>query len=417
MKKVDATIELRDLYALRRGKSLKENQKYLKLLFNDHFLIFLMIAFGGAVLVYRSVMNQDLTIGSTGWTYWQLALFVWLSLGLLFGNLQTYFKKADAVFLSAGDGLLVHGYLKQAKVFSFVLSVFWQAIFFIVSLPIIANTDMDWVSAFLLFLLVLFLKVAMIEGQVASLISAKLAEQPKLLARVNWTIALITLWCFIYLNVWVEAIALFFSFLFAFLRVYQTRYMKKRGTISFYNAIALAEKEEGKHYGFFSLFAQVPGRQSSSKRRAYLDVIVNCLGKQSAYQQLIWKKLFRSQSGLNLVVRQVLVFYVLLLAVDSTSAWLFAALTALLIYLMGKQLLPFYEKVEAVLWTDLLFADKEKKQSDFRRVLTSINGFVTVLLSIALLPLQGVQAAAIVLVAGLVTTVVLDRFYFKQNLK
>ena len=45
-------MKINDLFVQRFVRAQNINIKYLKLLFNDHFVVFLLIAFGASVLGY-----------------------------------------------------------------------------------------------------------------------------------------------------------------------------------------------------------------------------------------------------------------------------------------------------------------------------------------------------------------------------
>ena len=48
-------MALNKLFMQRFARNQRTNLKYLRLLFNDHFIVFLMIAIGGLLLAYRQL--------------------------------------------------------------------------------------------------------------------------------------------------------------------------------------------------------------------------------------------------------------------------------------------------------------------------------------------------------------------------
>ncbi|WP_312041047.1 ABC transporter permease, partial [Leuconostoc lactis] len=100
---------------------------YLKRLFNDHFLVFLVIAFGAGVLGYRELLTDPryMRLWQSPWLI--AAVVLWLVVGLQFGALITYFKPADALFLMGSDQQLIKHYLPRAFAVSYGWAVVWQS--------------------------------------------------------------------------------------------------------------------------------------------------------------------------------------------------------------------------------------------------------------------------------------------------
>ena len=91
------------LFAARWHQANHITVTYLKRLFNDHFLVFLVIAFGAGVLGYRELLTDPryMQLWQSPWLI--AAVVLWLVVGLQFGTLITYFKPADALFLMGSD--------------------------------------------------------------------------------------------------------------------------------------------------------------------------------------------------------------------------------------------------------------------------------------------------------------------------
>ena len=90
------------LFASRWHQANHITVTYLKRLFNDHFLVFLVIAFGAGVLGYRELLTDPryMQLWQSPWLI--AAVVLWLIVGLQFGALITYFKPADAGACQAG---------------------------------------------------------------------------------------------------------------------------------------------------------------------------------------------------------------------------------------------------------------------------------------------------------------------------
>ncbi len=82
-----------DLWRTRLRQHVQAQQKYLRLVFNDHFVLILLILFGGALYVYSQIVK---TLQPSWWLALCLAI---IFTGLLsFGQLATLAEAPDQIF-------------------------------------------------------------------------------------------------------------------------------------------------------------------------------------------------------------------------------------------------------------------------------------------------------------------------------
>ena len=136
-------MKVDSLFQERLRRAQKINFRYLRLLFNDHFILFLMIALGAGILGYRNLLtaHQSVTYWHSIW--WQAISILWLLVGLQFGSLVTYFKPADRLYLFANDRDIIKSYLASAMRLSICYASVWQIIFIAVIAPILWRMDVD----------------------------------------------------------------------------------------------------------------------------------------------------------------------------------------------------------------------------------------------------------------------------------
>ncbi|ONG01675.1 hypothetical protein BT102_01810 [Lacticaseibacillus rhamnosus] len=85
-----------DLWRTRLRQHVQAQQKYLRLVFNDHFVLILLILFGGALYVYSQIVK---TLQPSWWLALCLAI---IFTGLLsFGQLATLAEAPDQIFFVA----------------------------------------------------------------------------------------------------------------------------------------------------------------------------------------------------------------------------------------------------------------------------------------------------------------------------
>ncbi|MBS9337413.1 ABC transporter permease [Fructobacillus parabroussonetiae] len=314
------TIELAKLYDQRFRRQQKSNQRYLKLLFNDHFMIFLFIAFGAAVLLYQRYDGQALRLFHSFLSVWLLLALLLLLVGLRLGRIMTYLEEADRVFLIGADGFLVSHYLKKARRQAMLWLFPVQLLFFLAACPFFwqAGVRSTWQL-----LLILFLQLSVKAFSIEQSYRRLFHQSSNGALTVNWSIA-------------------------------QQQ----------------AAEQRNRRDRFFSLFAQVPQQVAAVKRRAYLDLLLEELPFSKApEQQLALRILLRYEGGLTLVLRQwLLVLFLLPLLEKQAAYWPIAFLLAFC-YLAKRQLWPVFHRAEAILWSPLLFVSQKKRRMAFHQAM------------------------------------------------
>ncbi|MFC4760633.1 ABC transporter permease [Fructobacillus durionis] len=344
-------IQLSNLYEIRSEQKQIETTRYMKLLFNDHFLVFLMIAFGALVLAYRNLQGQPLTLFGTGVTAWQVLAVVWFAMGLFLGHLQTNLKAADRIFILGADQYLIKNYLPKAYHRSLFVGMGIQLVFFVLALPILKETGLK--SIWLV--VILFLLLAMKYGHIRYEYNQVRFNQYKQEPTVNWD--------------W---------------------------------AINQAEQMNNRRYRFFALFAQVPGQGVVIKRRAYLDSLLKQVSfSKSPMKALAIRQMIRNQSALNLIVRQFLLVAVLLYTIRNQAWYLQAALMVAFLYIANRQLWPVFDQSERVLWNNLLSPNLADRRKSFNGAVQTFLMSFAILLVALITIFSGIQAGGASLLASL----------------
>lgn len=417
-------LDLNRLYKDRSAATNRQNQRYLRLLFNDHFVVFLLIVIGAAILAFQSLAKKSLETPIAFLpSYWQLGLIFWLVLGQQFGSLVTYLKPADRVFLSASDDFLTKTYLNQAWRRSFILATGWQIAFLGLAWPVMniigLGNPVDWsLSLLTLVASKAFMLVQALDRHERGNTWTGFDQ-----TRASWLIRLAMpfvlalaivllpdpwrLWVLSGLTVILAAVAV----------TWFLQHQKAQRAIDWHVALTTSQRHSQAVWQFYGLFAQVPNQGAVVKRRAYLD---NLLGRFSFQKEpmrrLFWIKLLRGGDELVLVLRLVVVGLILLVALPKDSYYLQAAGMAVLVYLINFQLLPVFEKTRAVLWSRLAFADKNQQEKTFLVVLAEITSTVIGLTFLMMLLIAGPAAALAVLAGGLLLALVLYGLWLPKTL-
>lgn len=417
-------LDLNRLYKDRSAVMNRQNQRYLRLLFNDHFVVFLLIIIGAAILSFQSLAQQSLETPIAFLpSYWQLGLIFWLVLAQQFGSFVTYLKPADRIFLSAGDNFLTKTYLNQAWRRSFILAAGWQIAFLGLAWPVMnligLGNPVDWsLSLLTLVASKAFMLVQALDRHERGNTWTGFDQ-----TRASWLIRLampfVLAFSIVLLphswRLWV--LAGFIVILTVAALTWFFQHQQARRTIDWHVALTTSQRHLQVVWQFYGLFAQVPNQEGTVKRRAYLD---NLLGRFSFQKEpvrrLFWIKLLRGGDEFVLVLRLVIIGMILLGALPKDGYYLQAAGMVLLVYLINFQLLPVFEKTRAVLWTRLAFADKKQQEKTFLVVLAEITSTVIGLTFLVMLLIAGPAAALAVLVGGLLLALFLYGLWLPKTL-
>ena len=125
-----------ELFQTRLQQHLRRMLRYLRLVFNDHFVIALMFFVGGLGLAYSNWLK---TLGpQSTWLVYVLGLILWAGLGL--NHVATLLEPADTVFLLPREHD-VRDYLVRAWRYSWWLAQLVQVVLVGLTVPLLMIVD------------------------------------------------------------------------------------------------------------------------------------------------------------------------------------------------------------------------------------------------------------------------------------
>ncbi|MDV0430788.1 ABC transporter permease [Lactiplantibacillus sp. DA1] len=400
---------MNELFQTRLQRHLRRMLRYLRLVFNDHFVIALMFFVGGLGLAYSNWLK---TLGpQQTWIIVFLGLLLWV--GLSVSHIATLLEPADAVFLLPRERD-VHDYFVKAWRYSWWLAQVVQVIFVGLTVPLLMIVDqMTGWSLLALLITQLALKDAQLTLSVTSLYQVSPTIK-HWLRSLNWVVALATLALGLIVTPWLSAViavAVAISQRYLHQRIWPTTVVAWRDDIK-----AEANRMLG-IYRFFNLFTDVPMVQGSVKRRRYLDWLLRWLPKdqQHAFGYLYTRGMLRGTEFSGLVARLTLIGAVLLYF--SGHGWLAIALDVLFIYLIGFQLLPFYKQYDNIVFTHIYPLTTQQRLRNFQRLLRNVLSVTGVIFLIAFwLSNAPLAQVGILLVVNVIEIYLLVTWYLKLRL-
>ncbi len=358
--------------------------KYLRLVFNDHFVIALMFFVGGLGLAYSNWLK---TVGPRDtWILFVIGAFLWL--GLRIGRIATLIEPADPVFLLPRERDFQE-YLGHAWRYSWWLAQLVQVALVVLTMPLLVLVDhfsgLDLVMVVLTQVLLkdFQLTVSMIrlyDTTAATRQLFKSSWSAPWSSWMTWVVSLLGVGLTLFAGPWEGlsgSLVLAIGFRFWF------RWLQPRITVAWRADVKLEANRMLGIYRFFNLFTDVPMVQGTVKRRRYLDWVYRWLpaDQRHAFGYLFSRGMARGTEFSNLVARLTVIGAVLLYF--SGHGWLAMALDVLFIYLIGFQLLPFYKRYDNIVFTHIYPVALKRRLANFQRLLTVVLSVTAIIFLIA----------------------------------
>ena len=348
---------MKDLFLKRKQAFRKECVGYLRYVFNDHFVLFLLVLIGFLAYQYSQLLQNFPE------NHWSILLFLGIVSALLLagGGIATYIEVPDKLFLLVSEEE-VKSYLKGQMLRSLVFWTIVQTLFLLLFAPLFLAMGYG-LSVFLAYVLLLGAGKYLLFRQKAS------------------------------------------------------KFFTETG-LDWDYVIVQESKRKQVLLRFFALFTQVKGVSNSVKRRAYLDFILKTVQKVPGkiWQNLYLRSYLRNGDLFALSLR--LLFLSLLAEIFIEQSWIATAVVVLFNYLMLFQLLALYRAFDYQYLTHLFPLEKGEKEKGLQEVIRGLTGFVLMVqLIVGLITLQEKLALLALLGAGLVLQILYLPYQVKRQMQ
>lgn len=359
-----------DFFKKRLSLHQKQMMKYLRYVFNDHFVIVCTFLLGGAGLYYSNFLKTL----PAGLLWNALVVILVLVAALHIGSFVTLTQPADLVFLLPKEKQM-EGYLKQA--FKYSCWFPFVALFLIsgVAMPLYVVYSGRGFDQFFYFVVILWLlKLAHLDVQ-----RSRLYFEGQSKERLIYGLWLLISTVAVSTAVFVRPVV---GLLLAILFVGGGFVFMQKMPIGSLDWQLMIEKEKSRQhriYQFINLFTDVPQITATVKRRKYLDGWLRRIRyrKENTYLYLYARRMLRGSEYSGLYLRLVIIGSVMLYFVK--DRWFSLALGVLFIYVIGFQLVPLYNQFQYMVLTHLYPVAAEQKQKALQKLLLVLLLVVAVL--------------------------------------
>jgi ABC-2 type transport system permease protein len=396
------------LWRERFGTFAKETGSYLRYIFNGHLVIVVLFLLGTAAFYYQEWIK---TLQPDFPAAWIIALII--AAVLTYSPIQTFLTEADKIFLLPLETRL-DDYFRKSIIFSLSLQSYLLLLVLAVLMPLhVKIHGADFKSFFTLLAALILVKVIniLIRWNVQYIIekNVKLTD-----STIRFCINVVLLY-FIF-----SGAQLIFAAVPAVALILLYFYYKKQAKEKGLKWEQLIEDEERRMNAFYrvaNMFTDVPKLRDRTKRRKWLDWLVNVIPYRQdlAFSHLYIRTFARSGDYFGLLVRLTLIGGAALYFLSYGPGQILIAL--LFMYLTGFQLMPLWNHHQNKLWVSLYPVPEGARKKSFTSLLLGIMVFQVVVFAVIVLIKGDLILGAIVLASGLAFSLFFVYFYSQRNLK
>lgn len=384
--------------------------KYLRLIFNDNFVLAFIVLIGALGFWYSNLLG---TIHHT-LVFGKPIVILLLFLAVQVGGIATLLEEPDSTFLLVKEKEF-YKYFKAAKNYSsFVPVVTLALVNFLLSAFASRGAGLKVVDIVAIAIGLIVYKLAFLNVNLMEIygrahfgsISMRLASNILLLIALiistyffSWTMLIVAVLYYFYLNA-------------------QTRTLETSGQLQWKLAIETEDQRMFRIKRFYNLFTDVPGVNSKIKRRKWLDGLLTPIKPVSSntYLYLFARGFVRNNEYIGLFLRLTIIQAIMLALIDNFYISLIVEM--LFIYLVGFQLKPYFKEVLQNLMQRLYPISGKTKIADFTKLSTTILSIQWLISALAILYKFGLSMnSLIIIVAGLAVLIFVNYFYMPRQLK
>lgn len=384
--------------------------KYLRLIFNDNFVLAFIVLIGALGFWYSNLLgtiHHQLVFGKP-------IVILLLFLTIQIGGVATLLEDPDSTFLLVKEKEF-YKYFKAAKRYSSFMPIVTVALVnFLLSAFSSRGAGLRIVDIVVIAVGLIIYKLGSLNINLMEIYNqAKLGNvSMRIVSNVLLVISLIVS---TYLFSWTMIVIAVIYYLFL---NNQSKKLENSGQLQWDFAIETENQRMFRIKRFYNLFTDVPGVNSKIKRRKWLDGLFKPikLVSNNTYLYLFARGFVRNNEYIGLFLRLTVIQAIMLVLIDNFYISLIVEM--LFIYLVGFQLKPYFKEVMQNLMQRLYPIEGKTKISDFTKLSTIILSIQWFISALAIVYKFGLSMnSLIIIVAGLAVLIFVNYFYMPRQLK
>lgn len=384
--------------------------KYLRLIFNDNFVLAFIVLIGALGFWYSNLLgtiHHQLVFGKP-------IVILLLFLTIQIGGVATLLEDPDSTFLLVKEKEF-YKYFKAAKRYSSFMPIVTVALVnFLLSAFSSRGAGLRIVDIVVIAVGLIIYKLGSLNINLMEIYNqAKLGNVSMRI--VSNVLLLISLIVSTYLFSWTMIVIAVIYYLFL---NNQSKKLENSGQLQWDFAIETENQRMFRIKRFYNLFTDVPGVNSKIKRRKWLDGLFKPIKpvSKNTYLYLFARGFVRNNEYIGLFLRLTVIQAIMLVLIDNFYISLIVEM--LFIYLVGFQLKPYFKEVMQNLMQRLYPIEGKTKISDFTKLSTIILSIQWFISALAIVYKFGLSMnSLIIIVAGLAVLIFVNYFYMPRQLK
>jgi len=384
--------------------------KYLRLIFNDNFVLAFIVLIGALGFWYSNFLgtiHHQLLLGKP-------IVILILFLAVQVGGIATLLEDPDSTFLLVKEREF-YKYFRAAKNYSvFVPIVTVALVNFLLSAFASRGAGLKISDIVMIAIGLIMYKLGFLNVNLMALYGRDKfgTFSMKLVSNLLLLVTLI-ISTYLFSPAMLIVAVIYYFFLNA-----QVKTLETSGQLQWKYAIETENQRMFRIKRFYNLFTDVPGVNSKIKRRKWLDGLFKPIKQVSGntYLYLFARGFVRNNEYIGLFLRLTIIQAVMLALIDNFYISLIVEM--LFIYLVGFQLKPYFKEVMQNLMQRLYPISGQTKIADFTKLSTIILSIQWFVSALAILYKFGFSLnSLIIIVAGCAVLIFVNYFYMPRQLK
>lgn len=395
------------LFKQRLSAHIKLLNRYLRYIFNGHFMIALLFLIITLSIYYQQWL-ENISPAFPG------TLIIAFAFGLAasYNPLQMFLKEPDKVFLIVKEEKM-YRYFYGTLLYNYIFQLYIVIIVAAALSPMYSTIYPDKQMSSYLFMFVILL-IVKAWNMLANWWMLKV-QNPAIRAydKIIRTVLSIAIFYFLL----VEQFFIVICVLYFAVILNNFWLSRKQHGLAWEVLIDNDQNRLALFYRFVSMFANVPQVKKRLKNRRILAGLVNkytSFKHKHTYDYLFRLTFFRSSDYFNMYIRLILLGGIMIAFVSND--WLRVAIAILFIYMANFQMVTLYYHYRTNIWLDLYPIREGQKETAFIRLLTTLTIIQTVIFAGMFLVLKDVPGFFLTITLGSLFNYLFNFHYVKQKI-
>lgn len=396
------------LFRKRLHTHFKRLNRYMRYVFNGHFMIALMFLIITLAIYYQRWLEEAPH-------NFPAAVVIGLVLAMVvtYNPLNFFLKEPDKVFLIVKENTM-RRYFFYTFLYNYVVQLYLIALGIAVVMPLYRHyySERELFYDLSIVIIILVLKIWNLNIQFL-----KMRYRDQLYAYLETFVRFLLHVALFYTLVSGEYFLVVGVITLVYYNVIYWR-EKKHTLLMWEKLIANDEQRLASFYRFVSMFADVPNVKSRLRRRRFLTALIQRLTPlqhEATYAYLYRLSFVRIGDYLPLFLRLTLLASFVIYFVP--NEWFKLVLALVFVYLTSFQLIPLYTQHRMNIWPELYPVPVQQKEKAFLQFIKHLSWGQVVFLAFVFIVLGKVQLFIVFLLAGFIFTYLFVNQYVQKKIK